>query len=169
MFEKGEMIIYGSNGVCRVEEVGELDLTSSGNAKLYYTLSQVGRAGNRIYTPIDNDKVVMRPVILKEEALQLIDEIEDLETLTVLSEKNREAEYKEAIRTCDPREYVRLLKTIHLRRMERIAEGKKVTALDEKYLAIAEKNLISELAVALGMEHNDARSYVFTRVEKQHA
>ena len=62
MFEKGAMIIYGSNGVCRVEEVSEMDLTGSGNSKLYYTLSQIGRAGGRIYTPTDNEKVVMRPL-----------------------------------------------------------------------------------------------------------
>ncbi len=164
MFEKGAMIIYGSNGVCRVEEVSEMDLTGSGNSKLYYTLSQIGRAGGRIYTPTDNEKVVMRPVISRDEALSLIDEIEEMDVLTIISEKTREAEYKEAIHTCDPHEYVRVLKTIHVRMLERIAEGKKVTALDEKYYALAEKNLVSELAVALGMEQNDARTCVVTRV-----
>ena len=68
MFKEGDFIIYGSNGVCQVEHIGSMDLQGVPGDKMYYTLVPVYEEKSRLFTPVDNHKVVMRPVISKQEA-----------------------------------------------------------------------------------------------------
>ena len=68
MFETGTYIVCGQHGVCRVESVGKLQLTEASGDKEYYTLSKVYSRGGVLYVPADSEKVVMRPVISREEA-----------------------------------------------------------------------------------------------------
>lgn len=166
MFHIGEMVIYGSNGVCRVENVGPIDSAMDSQREEYYTLSPLNNKESKIFTPVDNPRVIMRPTISKEEAQKLISEIKDVESLWIVDERKRENEYKEALRKCDCRECVRIIKTIYDRKKERIADGKKVTAVDEKYYNIAENNLYGELAISLGMGIEEAKEYVVSEVQK---
>lgn len=166
MFEIGELIIYGGNGVCRVEKIGPVDTGMGKNDRMYYTLNPLKNRDSKIYTPVDNEKVIMRPTMTREDALKLIDQIQDVETLWVGDERRREAEYKEAVRKCDCREYVKIIKTIYLRKKKRMADGKKVTAVDERYFAMAEDNLYGELAVALDMDKVQAKAFVEQRVKE---
>lgn len=165
MYQIGEIIIYGSNGACRVEKVGSVEMDGLPKGKTYYTLKPVYANGGTVFTPVDNQKVVMRPIISREEAEDLIEHIESVETLWVEDEKKRELQYKEAMKTCDCREWVKVLKTLHYRRVSRIAEGKKATASDEKYLRLAEDSLYGELALALDIKRDEVGKYIEERVK----
>lgn len=166
MFSVGEYIIYGTTGVCRVEAIGPVQMSGFGKDKLYYTLSPLYSKGSRVYISVDNDKVVMRPVLKKEEAEKLVEEIPSIELLWVADEKRREDIYKRALRSCDCREWIKIIKTLYLRKMSRIAEGKKVTVSDGKYLHTAEDRLYEELALALSMEKDEVVEYITKHVEK---
>lgn len=108
----------------------------------------------------------MRQVLTKEEAEKLIEQIPTIEPLWVSDEKNRENIYKAALRTCDCREWIKIIKTLYLRKMSRIAEGKKVTVSDGKYLHMAEERLYEELALALDMDKDDVVEYIIRHVEQ---
>ncbi len=107
----------------------------------------------------------MRPVISRQEARKLVKEIPSIELLVITDEKKREERYKETMRTCDCREFVSIIKTIYTRKQERLAEGKKVTASDEKYFNMAEDKLYGELAIALGMEKCKVKEFIKEKVE----
>ncbi|MBQ8663524.1 MAG: CarD family transcriptional regulator, partial [Eubacterium sp.] len=164
MYQIGEYIVYGSTGVCEVEKIGSLDIPGMSPDRIYYTLRPCYEKKSTIFTPVDNTKVIMRYVISKEEALELIDGILELGTLTITDEKKREAEYKECFMKCDCRELVKMMNTIHERRQQRLAQGKKVTAKDERYFHMAEENLFGELAIALGIEKNQVKDFIKERV-----
>ncbi len=167
MFEKGDYIIYGTSGVCVVDRIGTLDSLPTKDKRLYYTLHPFYSKGSTIFTPVDNEKVLMRRVISKEEALQIIDEMQETECLWIVDEKRRESEYKETFRKCDCRELVKIIKTIYLRKQDRLKEGKKTTADDEKYFHMAEDSLYGELAVALDMDKAEVKDFVISRIEKE--
>lgn len=167
MFEQGDYIIYGTSGVCVVDKIGSLDSLPTKDKRLYYTLRPCYSKGSTIFTPVDNEKVLMRKVISKEEALQLIDEMEETECLWISDEKKRELQYKETFRKCDCRELVKIIKTIYLRKQDRLREGKKTTADDERYFHMAEDSLYGELAVALKMEKNEVKDFVLSRIQTE--
>lgn len=166
MFEAGEYVVYGSAGVCEVVEIGPLNLDGISKDRLYYTLNPVYSEKSVIYTPVDNQKVIMRPVITRAEADELVRGIESIEVMALKNDKTREEAFKQALHTCDYREWVKVIKTVYLRKMSRIEQGKKITFIDEKYLHIAEENLYGELAVVYGMPKSEVEDFIIARVKE---
>ena len=166
MFEIGEFIVHGTAGVCEVVQIGPLTTFGVDKDKLYYTLSPCYSSGSKVFTPVDSTKVLMRPVISMEEAKNLINNLPDIECLWIKEEKQRENHYKESIKQCDCTEFVRIIKTIYLHKQTRLEQGKKVTAVDDKYFKMAEDRLYGELAIALGMNKDNVKEYIFDSIEK---
>ena len=167
MFQIGDTVVCGSNGVCQVEEIGPLASMGKTSANRdYYTLRPYFDNGGRIYLPVDTDKVVMRYTLSKEEVNELVNEIDSLEQINIVDEKQRETEYKNAVNSSDPRKLVRIIKTMYLRRKSRIENGKKSTAIDEKYYRIAEQRLYDEVALALDLERGSVKEYIRSFIEK---
>ncbi|MGN0438365.1 MAG: CarD family transcriptional regulator [Lachnospiraceae bacterium] len=160
MFEIGEYIVYGMNGVCKVEAVGPMQMAGVESEREYYTLTPLYTRGSKVYTPVDNQKIVMRRVVDKAEAYELIDEMTTIEEIRELNDKNREMAYKEAIKSCDCREWIRVINTILKRKEERLAQGKKMSACDERYLKSAIDNLYGELAISLKIDKNKVEEYI---------
>ena len=69
MYQVGELVVYGTTGVCRVEGFGTPDpMDRSG--RQYYQLKPLYQDGV-IYTPVEGGKVPMRPVMSAEAARAL--------------------------------------------------------------------------------------------------
>ena len=149
-----------------MEEIGPSSLGAADKDAVYYTLLPVFTSRSRIMTPVDNDKIVMRPVISKTEASKIMRSIASIECLTVEDEKFRENTYKEVVKSCDCRNIIGMLKAIEVRRQERIAIGKKVTANDEKYFNLAIDKLSGEFAIALNKDKDEVKVMVTEKVRK---
>ena len=67
MFNVGDFIIYGSNGVCKVTNVGPMKMSGIPKDKMYYTMVPCYIRDSEIFTPVDNERVVMRKVMSREE------------------------------------------------------------------------------------------------------
>ena len=77
MYERGVLIMYGSSGVCRVEDVAPMKGSRGAEKnRLYYKLSPVYGSGT-IYVPVDT-KIFMRPVLSRREAMDLIHRIPEI-------------------------------------------------------------------------------------------
>lgn len=166
MFEKNEYIIYGTSGVCKVDDITTMNMDGVSRERLYYVLSPSSQKGGRIFTPVDSEKTLMRKVLTREEASKLIDEIPDIEELWFASDKQREEKYKQCMRSCDCREWIKIIKTLYLRKQERSAQGKKITSTDEKYLRMAEDYLYSELEIPLGIPKEGMERYIAEQIER---
>ena len=160
MFQVNDVVIYGQHGVCEITEIGKLKMPMADQEKLYYTLRPVYHKESAVYAPVENRKIIMRSVITKEEAEELIKRIPEIETVWILNEKAREVQFKEALHTCDCEELIKIIKTLYQRKKQRIESGKKVTVVDEKYFRQAEDKLYEELAFVLGMEKRDVSTYI---------
>ncbi|MBQ9065391.1 MAG: CarD family transcriptional regulator [Blautia sp.] len=165
MFSTGEYVIYGRAGICRVEGVTTMDMEGVPKDRLYYVLIPDGKKDGTIYTPVDNMKQVLRPVMTKQEAEQLISSLPEIEELNIENEKLREEKYKECIKSCDGTEMFRIIKTIYTRKQNRMKNGKRVTAVDERYMKLAEDNLYAELSMLLGVPREKMVSYISERIE----
>lgn len=59
---------------------------------------------------------------------------------------------------------VGIIKTLYLRKQERVDAGKKNTALDERYFKLAENHLHSELAFALQIEKANVNEIILKHI-----
>ena len=57
MFQKNDYVIYGSNGVCKIQDIGPLDMPGIPKERIYYTLVPYYTKDSQIFTPVDSNKV----------------------------------------------------------------------------------------------------------------
>ena len=127
MLSRGDAVVYKCRGLYKVEDIGTLDFSFVDNSKQYYTLQSVEDAGDKAYVPADDETNIRRPVS-RDEALDLIRRMPQIEVLQVKNEKFREQEYKECISDFCPENWVKVLKTTYKRTKSRGS----VTSLDRK-------------------------------------
>lgn len=165
MFKKGEYIIYGSAGVCEIMDITTMDIKGIPKDRLYYVLHPHYEKDGKIFTPVDNKKTNMRRIISKEEATNIIDTIPEVDALWIADDKAREEKYKECVKSCECRDWMKIIKALYQHKEERIAQGKKITATDERYLKQAEESLYSELSISFGVPKCQMEEYIAARIE----
>ncbi len=165
MYGIGDLIIYGGEGVCRVEAVGPLALSDMKSDKLYYTLQPLYRTGT-VFAPVEG-KVFMRPVISREEAEGLVRSIPDIREEHLEGRNLRMAgeRYQKLLESHDCADLVQLIKTIYVRQQTAQAAGRKGGQVDERYRKRAEDTLYGELAVALDIPKEDVEGYIKRTLE----
>ncbi|MGN0401560.1 MAG: CarD family transcriptional regulator [Acetatifactor sp.] len=166
MFSIGEYVICGNKGVCVVENITTLDINGVDKLRQYYILKPVYLSGSTVYVPVDAPGD-MRSILTRYEAERLIDAIPDIPLLTITNDKMTEQIYRESMKTGDCQEWVRVLKTIYMRKQKRLQMGRKVTALDEKYCRMAEQSLYGELAIALNLSRDAVEGYITEEIEER--
>lgn len=164
MYQVGDLIIYGMTGVCEVTEITTIQMSGVPKDKLYYVLRPYYDNGSKIYSPVDNAKTVMRKIMTKEEAIELIDEIPKIKELTISNDKMCDDTYKEMIQSCESKKWVRVIKTSYNRKRVRLEQGKKSTATDERYFKLAKENLYSELAIPLSLSKDEVENYIKSKI-----
>ena len=150
MFNKGDYVVNSNNGICRIDDIVELN-TPNGKKK-YYLLIPFNEQTAKIYIPLDSASKRIRYAMNKEQAIQLIESIKNINETYIENEKEREKIYKDAINSCNPQKLVGIIKNLYLRRLERTNSGKKNTVVDDRYFKLAENQLHNELSFALQVE-----------------
>ena len=165
MFEIGEYVVCGNNGVCQIKEITTLSMSGVDKNRKYYILKPVYSENSTVYVPVDALHSSMRRILSKEEANLLIDSIPQVQAITIKDEKAVEAQYRECMQSnrCD--ELVKLLKTLKKRKKNRLEKGHKVTAVDSRYYKMAEDNLCGELAIVFGITRTEAGEVLDNKME----
>lgn len=165
MFSIGDYMVYGINGVCRVQDICASPFDKK-DTRTFYLLKPLGASeGSVIYTPTDNAQVLMRPLMTKEQAAELIERMPRLAPLEVPMEKMRRDLYRQAMQSCDPEQYVRLIKTVYRRRMDMIQQHKRLSETDSDFERNAKLSLYHELSVVLEVKFAEVEQYLIDRLE----
>ena len=162
MFEIGEHIVYGINGICRVAGIGPSPYDKNDTRTFYLLIPVNNPMSSSIYTPVNNERVPMRRLMTREEIEELIAEMPDIETLTVPVEKQRRDIYRATIGELNPQGYVKVIKTVRRRRAELTAARKHFPMTDLEYGRLAKHLLCSECAHVLGVSEADADAYILS-------
>lgn len=160
MFSVGDLVVYGGEGVCRVERIGPSGMTYDDGSTLYYHLTPLYRSGT-VLTPVTTT-VLMRPVMSQEAALSLIEALPTLPLRKPAEPGLRAAKeyYHQLVLRCDCRELAGLIHAVCRKRSWAVRHGKKVSQMDERYLKRAEDQLYGELAAALGQKREDMCAFI---------
>ena len=160
MFTAGELVVYGGEGVCRVEGVGPSRVPGAEKNRLYYTLSPFWRTG-QVLTPVDT-RVLMRPILTREEALELISQMGSIEpeSPALSSPRAIKEHYQQIVSSYDCHRTVGLIRGITAKRRRALEQGKKASQMDERYLKRAEDQLYGELAAALELDFKAVADYI---------
>jgi CarD family transcriptional regulator len=168
MYEVGNLLIYDTTGVCRVEAIGTpAGIPVQDKTRQYYTLAPVFGKGT-IYIPVDT-KVFMRPLITEEEAEELIRKMPDIQADVCESHNLKviEDHYKASLKTHRCEDLVCLIRTVYQKRKKMERNGKKAGRTDQMYMKIAQTLLHEELSVVLGIPIDEVEGYITARMDSK--
>ena len=156
MFQVGDYLIYGLEGVCRVEAVGPLKHSGVSRDRSYYTLAPCGRQ-DVIYIPVDSPVFMRAP--LERDALEAL--LAELPALELCPDLPADAKllapyYQEVIQSHDFRRVMQLYKTIFFKQRQLSGSRRSLSVTDMRYWKQTETLLCGEIGYVLGMSHADA-------------
>lgn len=160
MFEIGEYVIYGNNGVCKIEEISLMTLPGINESKNYYTLKPVYE-NSKIFAPVDT-KVYMRDLVTSDEIdalIQTIPSIEDVE-FDNKNVRGQQEYYKKLLDTHSCIDLLTIIKNIGNKKEKAAENGKRLGQVEEKYLKIAKDLVDEEFSLVLGISKNEVESYI---------
>ena len=166
MYQVKDYVVYGSTGVCQIIDIRHEDFGGSGDRE-YYVLSSV--FGNKLqtYIPTDNIGAVMRPIMTKDEALELINIIPDIESEWIPDDNERKAMFSDVLQACDPNRLIQLVKMLYARQQDLLTLGKRLTNVDGEALKSAEKLLYDEYALILNIQPDQVFLTIFSGIEQR--
>lgn len=160
LYEVGQFIIYGNDGVCKVEAIGPLDMRGAQKGVDYYTLSPLYQTG-KIYAPVEA-VVFSRPIMSKEEAQALIEDIPNIPAEVYENNNPRllSEHYQAYLKSHDCRDLIRVIRAIYVKGENAANRGRRLGQVDERSFKQAVEMLHGELAVALEIEKEEVERYI---------
>ncbi|MBQ4062184.1 MAG: CarD family transcriptional regulator [Christensenellaceae bacterium] len=159
MYNKGDFVVYGNTGVCKVN-----DISYGPDGVLYYALTPM-YDDCMIYAPVEG-KVFMRSVMTKEDAISLIDSIPKLDAEPYYNNRIQELtlHYRSIIEEHDSISLAKLLKSIYEKKIAANKSNKKLGQVDERFMRQVQELLYGELAAVLGIEKSAVNDMILERI-----
>ena len=167
MFKVNDVIIYGTQGVCRISGIEEKKV--GGTKKHFYVLEPVDGNGPTIFAPTGNENILkkMRSLLSEEEINRLIDSMPDGKTVWIPNVNERRELYKTLLADGNHAALIQMIKTLYARKKEREADGKRLHVMDENFFKDAERILYHEFQYVLKLNSKaELMQYIFSRIEK---
>jgi len=165
MYQIGEHVIYGTNGICRVGDICASPFDAADKRQYYVLIPLFDTSNSVIYTPVDNGNVIMRRPISREMAEQLLERIPELGLIAVGEERRRKDEYRIAVQSTDPESFIMVIKTVVKRRAEFKKLRRRLPDLDNDFEHTARNCLYGELADVLGVDREEIHNRITALTE----
>lgn len=157
MFTVGDCLLYGAVGVCTVKEMRREKI--GGQWDDYVVLEPVFQQNATVLVPMSNEKLAskMRPLLTEQEMAALLATLPDVSDTWILSENERAAAFREAVRSGDRSQWLWLVKTIHRRQQELLGSGRHLRSSDAIVYKEALSLLCGEIALLRGISPEAAQ------------
>ncbi|MBQ8193784.1 MAG: CarD family transcriptional regulator [Oscillospiraceae bacterium] len=163
--QTGNFVIYRSTEICRIEgfENKSFDNVTS---KEYCVLVPADGGSARYYVPREFAEAKLRRLLTKDEIHQLIDGMKGEQPDWGNNEDHRKDVFNEILNSGDHRRIISMLHSLYLEKQERLAQGKKLLAADEKAMKAAEALIDHEFSFVLGIPQNEVAKYISAQLGK---
>jgi len=151
MYEIGDYVINRRGGVWKITDT-RCD-TSTG-MPVEYSLFAHGNSDNVITLPVGGDEIV-RKIADKDAFSEAIERIPYIRTIQAPNDKIRRELYDEAMSKYDEIEWIKVIKTVYLRRQQ-----KKLLPYETAYSAAAQGYLHGEASVLFDMPASSVEAYI---------
>ncbi len=161
-----DYIVYRNTGICQVAALEEQCMDGE-HSILYYKLKPLADPNSTYYIPVAKADEKMRPLLTKDEVLQLIDTMpQEGEADDLWSDNRRERKelFTQVMRGDDHTAMLRLIALLYFRKRSSEAQGKRFSAMDEAVMKTAEGLMLQEFGFVLGMEEDALRKFIDERV-----
>lgn len=164
MFEVNEYVFYGSEGICRIDDIVSSPFSDVKTDTKYYVLHSTHGGNSTAFVPVDGTGVLIRPIMSKGDIDSLLLKIDSLPLFEECNLKLLKEKYSLALRSGEPAEWVRVIKTVYDRTLNGREGGKKVSDAEREYAENAKKFLYKEMSTVLGIPVENVEKYISDNV-----
>lgn len=154
MFCVGQTVLYGSNGVCMVDDVTEKRI---GKTKIqYYVLKPLCNNTSTLFVPTANQQLVskMRRILTEDEAEAILRNLPPCGDWND-NKQERSEQFRAIITEGSCVELIRLIRLVRTHEQEQLAGGKRLHITDERILKEAEKMICEEFSLVLHISRDE--------------
>ncbi|MBQ5640452.1 MAG: CarD family transcriptional regulator [Ruminococcus sp.] len=154
MFCVGQTVLYGSNGVCMVDDVTEKRI---GKTKIqYYVLKPLCNNTSTLFVPTANQQLVskMRRILTEDEAEAILRDLPPCGDWND-NKQERSEQFRAIITEGSCVELIRLIRLVRTHEQEQLAGGKRLHITDERFLKEAEKMICEEFSLVLHISRDE--------------
>ncbi|MCD8144394.1 MAG: CarD family transcriptional regulator [Oscillospiraceae bacterium] len=131
----------------------------------YYVLAPLYDKNSTIYIPVDTEQNPLRPVMTRQQALNLIDQLPELTELHFDSMNDEKLRAADILSSGDQLRLAQLTKTMYHIQRRRARSSKNAYATDRGILRQAERLLFGELAVSLELTVDGVQDFISRQLE----
>lgn len=166
MYHIGDKVVYGIHGVCTVVDVEERVIDRK--RLRYLVLEPLTRDGSRYFVPVHNAAAMAKlcNMLSKEELSVLMDSKEVRQDCWIRDENIRKQTYRELINSGNRVRLMQMVYTLYCHKAAQAEAGRKCHLCDENFLKDAERMLIGEVAVIMGIEPDQAKQYIRNKLKE---
>ena len=161
--EIGSTLVYGSRGVCKVEDV-KIERFGK-EEREYYVLCPMNDPKSQIYVPVDSDRIEKqaRRVITPDQIERILRALP--ENAAWIEDNRARADYfRSVLEGGDLSLMMQTVHTLYLKKSELTAIGKHLNVADENTFEKLEKLLHDEFALALGISCDEVMPFIKKRI-----
>lgn len=160
MFEKNDVVLYGTHGVCRIQDLTEREF--AGTTKTYYVLAPVYDPASVIYVPVDSPKLVgkMRRLASREEIVSQFHGTSGEESLWIEDEPQRRLVYGQILEKGERCQLIRMIRALYLHQKKQQSKGRRLHMADEQFLRDAEKLIEDEIAYVFDLRREEVVPFI---------
>ncbi|MDN4606741.1 CarD family transcriptional regulator [Sporosarcina highlanderae] len=147
MFKVGDLVTYGSHGVCKIKDMSEE--TFGEETKSYYILHPIDQPTLTIYCPVNSDQSTLKDIISEEKANLILECFTKPTDKWIAHPSARYQSFSSTLKTGDSLQIAALANTIIRKEVDLAGDGKKLGSRDIEILSSVRQILIEELALAL--------------------
>ncbi len=160
MFNVGDIIIYTTTGLCRIDSLIKKEF--NGQIKDYYILKPLNDNRSVLQVQVDNPitQIKLKTLLSKDEIMETIAKLPVLEPYWIENENERKKTFSEILRNGERLEILKLIKSILEHHKGLKEKGRKLHACDEQYLKDGKKLIAEEFSYVLNMDRPSFEEYI---------
>lgn len=154
-FKTDDYIYYGSDGLCRIDDICENPFEGAPAGVCYYVMHTLSEPRQTIWNPKGNERVLMRAVMTVDEIEELFSCIPSLDPFSAPNAKLLREQYLRSIKSGLPIEWGRVMRTYQERKRAERERLVRVTEAERGFYENARHLLSDEIALVTGKEPHE--------------
>ncbi|TFJ91213.1 CarD family transcriptional regulator [Lentibacillus salicampi] len=164
MFNVGDLMIYSTHGLCRIDDICEKSYGKV--ARTYYVMHPIEEPELTINAPVDGDPSMMQTIMEKDEAERVIQSFQNPGIQWIDNARQRNKKYNNLVNTGDRQEISMVANTLMRKELEVDQDKSRVYDQDRKLLAYIQGIMFRELAVSLDTTFENISEKINTMIRQ---
>ncbi|MEE1279403.1 MAG: CarD family transcriptional regulator [Oscillospiraceae bacterium] len=160
MFKIGDVVVYSTAGVCRIEEISP---KTFGALKTdYYVLRPLIQTASTVFVPVENERLTckMHPILSQEEFLKVFCAAKKREPIRPDSESERREKFTEILESGNRETLILMVYDLNNLKTEQQQCGRRLHLADERLLNSAQNLLFEEISYVFKIDIAEASSFL---------